>query len=184
MSVFEENMWEIHEMASLVKELGAKMFTYNWVDDFGRGKSMEHPTNNQEVLIKYLKYEDNLLKEYKDIIPIIPYSKKNSDNCGAGWRSIVIDPFGNVRPCALFPKTFSLGNVINSSYEDVFSSEMVTQLWRLQAPRVSKNCQDGCPFNQYCGGCYLKGLNANKNHRFELCSWTKNEKLGNIVSIL
>lgn len=184
MSVFAENMWEIRETASLVNELGAKAFAYNWVGDFGRGKDMQHPTSNEDVHKKFLQYEQALLEEFKGLIPIIPYEKKRASNCGAGWRAIVVDPYGNVRPCALFPKTFSLGNILKDSYESVFQSPIVQQLWKLQAPRFSEHCKKGCPFNGYCGGCYLKGLNANKNHRTHVCSWVKNESLKQIVQLI
>ncbi|AKP46488.1 MULTISPECIES: subtilosin maturase AlbA [Bacillus] len=184
MSVFEDNMWEIREMASLVKELGAKLFTYNWVNDFGRGKNIELPTVNANVYQKFLSYEKELLEEFKDLIPIIPYERKRVSNCGAGWRSIVVDPYGNVRPCALFPKTFSLGNILTDSYENIFKSPIVHKLWKLQSPKFSEHCKKGCPFNGYCGGCYLKGLNANKHHRTNTCSWAKNENLEDILQLV
>ncbi|MGS3836508.1 hypothetical protein ACEUXD_07435 [Staphylococcus pseudintermedius] len=41
MSIYEDNMWEINDMANLVRKLGASAFSYNWIDDIGRGKKNE-----------------------------------------------------------------------------------------------------------------------------------------------
>ncbi len=90
MSVFEKNMWEIHDMAQKVRDLGAKAFSYNWVDDFGRGRDIIHPTKDAEQHRKFMEYEQNMIDEFKDLIPIIPYERKRAANCGAGWKSIVI----------------------------------------------------------------------------------------------
>lgn len=98
-------------MAQKVRDLGAKAFSYNWVDDFGRGRDIVHPTKDAEQHRKFMEYEQHVIDEFKDLIPIIPYERKRAANCGAGWKSIVISPFGEVRPCALFPKEFSLGNI-------------------------------------------------------------------------
>ncbi|TAI19362.1 radical SAM protein, partial [Bacillus velezensis] len=73
MSVFEKNMWEIHDMAQKVRDLGAKAFSYNWVDDFGRGRDIVHPTKDAEQHRKFMEYEQNVIDEFKDLIPIIPY---------------------------------------------------------------------------------------------------------------
>ncbi|MCY8512998.1 subtilosin maturase AlbA [Bacillus atrophaeus] len=185
MSVFEKNMWEIHDMAQKVRGLGAKAFSYNWVDDFGRGRDIVHPTKDAEQHRKFMEYEQNVIDEFKDLIPIIPYERKRAANCGAGWKSIVISPFGEVRPCALFPKEFSLGNIFHDSYESIFDSALVHKLWKAQAPRFSEHCKkDKCPFSGYCGGCYLKGLNSNKYHRKNICSWAKNEQLEDVVQLI
>lgn len=75
MSVFEKNMWEIHDMAQKVRDLGAKAFSYNWVDDFGRGRDIVHPTKDAEQHRKFMEYEQHVIDEFKDLIPIIPYEK-------------------------------------------------------------------------------------------------------------
>nr|WP_275592106.1 subtilosin maturase AlbA [Bacillus atrophaeus] len=140
MSVFEKNMWEIHDMAQKVRGLGAKAFSYNWVDDFGSGRDIVHPTKDAEHHRKFMEYEQNVIDEFKDLIPIISYERKCAANCGAGWESIVISPFGEVRPCALFPKEFSLGNIFHDSYESIFDSALVHKLWKAQAPRMIQIC--------------------------------------------
>ena len=35
--IFDENMWEVRELAHLAVDLGAAMFSFNYVEDFGRG---------------------------------------------------------------------------------------------------------------------------------------------------
>ncbi len=132
-------------MAQKVRDLGAKAFSYNWVDDFGRGRDMVQPTKNAEQHRKFMEYEQHLIDEFKDLIPIIPYERKRAANCGAGWKSIVISPLGEVRPGALFPKEVSLGNIFHDSYESIFNSPLVHKLWEAQASRFSKHCmKDKC----------------------------------------
>ncbi|KKB33131.1 radical SAM/SPASM domain-containing protein [Bacillus thermotolerans] len=177
MSIYEDNMWEIGEMASLVRSLGAKAFAYNWIDDFGRGKNMEDLKKFRDSMKEFNEFEMKVVEANQDIIPLVPLSRNKANNCGAGWRSVVMDPHGNLRPCALFPKNFSLGNLKTQDYKKIFSGEIVNKLWQLQAPQQSSLCSKECPFSSYCSGCYLKGLNANKNHREHHCNWTKGQSL-------
>ncbi|MGS3970862.1 radical SAM protein [Staphylococcus pseudintermedius] len=181
MSIYEDNMWEINDMANLVRKLGASAFSYNWIDDFGRGKKMNQLKLNKLNNLSFAEFEVDVVKNNRDIIPLVPLTKNKANNCGAGWRSIVMDPNGNIRPCALFPKEFVIGNLKEQSYKDVFSSEIVNRLYSLQSPQKSKFCSDECSFKDYCAGCYLKGLNSNKNHRTNYCGWVKNQKLENLV---
>ncbi|UXR76160.1 MULTISPECIES: SPASM domain-containing protein [unclassified Staphylococcus] len=181
MSIYEDNMWEIAEMAELVRNLGASAFSYNWIDDFGRGKEMDQLKLNKIGNVSFAEFEVEVVKNNSDIIPLVPINKNKDDNCGAGWRSIVMDPNGNIRPCALFPKEFVIGNLKKQSYEEVFSSEIVNHLYSLQSPQKSSFCSDECSFKEYCAGCYLKGLNTNKSSRKNHCGWIKGETLGELV---
>ncbi|MZP64481.1 bacteriocin biosynthesis protein AlbA, partial [Staphylococcus pseudintermedius] len=104
MSIYEDNMWEINDMANLVRKLGASAFSYNWIDDFGRGKKMNQLKLNKLNNLSFAEFEVDVVKNNRDIIPLVPLTKNKANNCGAGWRSIVMDPNGNIRPCALFPK--------------------------------------------------------------------------------
>ena len=181
MSIYEDNMWEINDMANLVRDLGASAFSYNWIDDFGRGKTMDQLKLNKLNNLSFSEFEIEVVKNNSDIIPLVPINKNKANNCGAGWRSIVMDPNGNVRPCALFPKEFVIGNLKEQSYQDVFSSEIVNRLYLLQSPQKSSLCSDECSFKDYCAGCYLKGLNTNKNHRNNYCGWVRGQKLERLV---
>lgn len=181
MSIYEDNMWEINDMANLVRELGASAFSYNWIDDFGRGKTMDQLKLNKLNNLSFSEFEIEVIKNNSDIIPLVPINKNKANNCGAGWRSVVMDPHGNIRPCALFPKEFKIGNLKKQSYQDVFSSEVVNRLYLLQSPQKSEFCSDECKFKDYCAGCYLKGLNTNKKHRNNYCGWVRGQKLEKLV---
>lgn len=179
MSIHPGNMWELKEMAFLVKELGAAAFSYNWVDDFGRGKHMMLEKNREEYR-KFIDYEQELIEEFRGLIPVVPYERKATSNCGAGWRSVLIDPNGNIRPCALFPKEFSLGNIFKQTYEEIFDSKLVHTLWKVQSPRFSDACQKECPSRGYCGGCYLKGIHSNAKQETS-CHWITDNNLETVV---
>ncbi|PWZ65016.1 bacteriocin biosynthesis protein AlbA, partial [Staphylococcus pseudintermedius] len=97
MSIYEDNMWEINDMANLVRKLGASAFSYNWIDDFGRGKKMNQLKLNKLNNLSFAEFEVDVVKNNRDIIPLVPLTKNKANNCGAGWRSIVMDPNGNIR---------------------------------------------------------------------------------------
>lgn len=81
------------------------------------------------------------------------------NNCGAGSRSIVFDPEGKVRPCAMFPEEFS-GTVL-------FKPDVRSKITEIISPRKSI-CGD-CEFLNYCAGCFLRG--------WVKCKWGHSQKV-------
>lgn len=185
-SIFDENMWEIDKLADLSKELGAIAFVYNFVEDFGRGKdfNVNHGNigeNNKE----YRDYLNKIISDYEDIIPIIPseYFLKISNNCGALSNSILVGSNGEIRPCAMFPKSSIFGNILYEDIKDILSKDIFKQILNLKPPHVDHGCNEQCPQYIHCLGCYMKGINQNlfKN---KYCNWVYHNKIENIIQLL
>lgn len=185
-SIFDENMWEIDKLANLSKELGAVAFVYNFVEDFGRGKdfNVEHGNvgaNNQD----YKDYLNKIVLDYSDIIPIIPSENflKVSSNCGALSNSILIGSNGQIRPCAMFPKSSIFGNILEENIKEVVNKDIYKQILNLNPPHVEHGCDIECPNYMHCLGCYMKGITKNlfqKNY----CSWVHENHIENILQLL
>lgn len=104
-SIFEENMWEVDKLAELARSLGAELFVYNFVENFGRGTEL---TKNRgaKFSAEYSRYLSETVYKYRNLIPIIESEDylRSSSNCGAGTNTILIGADGNLRPCPIFPK--------------------------------------------------------------------------------
>lgn len=178
-SIFKDNMWEIDKLAELALQLGAKVFAYNFIEDFGRGVVFSNK-NKIDFTEQYSDYLVNTVLKYKDIIPIIETDEflKTSSNCGAGTNSILVGADGNLRPCALFPKNTIFGNIFESNMEDIFSSETYQKLSEILPPSSQNGCPESCPKYNQCFGCYMKGLEANLNNdKYSYCPWVKYNEL-------
>lgn len=176
--IFDENMWEVHELAQLAVDLGAAMFSFNYVEGFGRGKDFgsAHSVTFDE---SYKKYIEKVLADFSGIIPVIAGEQtSNSLNCGAGSGSVVVDPRGNVRPCAIFPRTRSFGNVLDDAWPDIFDRSIHLTFSAIPAPHQDHGCLLTCPSFGTCYGCTLKGLKHNAERpEGERCAWVATNKL-------
>ncbi|AMA74151.1 radical SAM additional 4Fe4S-binding SPASM domain-containing protein [Aneurinibacillus thermoaerophilus] len=181
MSVYPKNMWLIEETLLLAKELGAISFSYSKVDPFGRGTNILFEKKKGKEFTEYFEYESSLIQKHKDFIALLTDDQmrlsKARTNCGAGWRSITINPFGDVRPCVLFPQgVMDLGNVFHQPFEDIFRSERALQLFRMTAPVKSETCNPNCKNKNYCNGCVLRAIEANSHYK-KPCGWIEENGL-------
>ncbi|WP_251861396.1 radical SAM protein [Clostridium sp. Marseille-Q2269] len=183
--IFHDNMWEIDKLAALATELGAKVFTYNFIENFGRAKTFTDGKEkiDSEASDKYYKYIQDTIKKYKEIIPIIESENYLSGlkNCGAGTVSIVIGANGNIRPCVLTPKEISLGNVFNEDYKEIFEKDIFSDISSIKPPNTNNGCDKSCKDYYTCRGCYLKALNINSK-REKPCDWVVSNNLNNILN--
>lgn len=182
MAIFGDNIKEVEDVIKIAKALGASAFSYNIIDPFGRANTIEEGGLTDEMIIDFSRNERALQEKYKDFIPVVPmeeFDKANgvSANCGAGWRTITVDPFGNLRPCPIFPVgVLKIGNILKENYEDIFSSDIINKLWNLQSPLNSSKCDSKCKFKHKCSGCYLKGMKYS-TCLDEPCTWVKHNNL-------
>lgn len=185
--LFDENMWELAELAQQASDLGAGLFVFNFVEGFGRG--MEMASEQKEGIDgEYMDYVHEVIEEYRNVIPVIQEEVRaegaSRDNCGAGSNSVVISASGDIRPCNLFPEEVSFGNVLKQDWEDIFSSPTLRAVHDLPSPAVANGCNPKCPSRKYCQGCILHGLtqNAWKNHP-NYCSWVRTNHAEKLVEI-
>lgn len=185
-SIFDENMWEIDKLAELSRELGAIAFVYNFVEDFGRGKDFNSGHKNNALYDdKYMRYINDTMEKYKDIIPIIPseYFLKISSNCGALTNSIFIGSNGDIRPCAMFPRSEIFGNILKDNLTDITSNDIYYQILNLKPPHIDNGCDKDCPNYSQCRGCYMKGINQNL-FKTTYCNWVYQNSIDNIVRLI
>lgn len=180
--IFEDNMWELRDLAQMAIDLGACLFSFNFVEGFGRGADFQERSGIQ-ITAEYSTYIQDVLEEFEGIIPIVAGEQyQGRVNCGAGSAAIVVDASGQVRPCVLFPSTLSLGNVLTSSWEDVFDQDLFKDLSRIPTPNQEHGCPATCPLFATCYRCYLKGLAANMSKSpEERCPWVHKNSLHRFV---
>ncbi len=109
---------------------------------FGRGSKC---TSIEE----WLKLSEHNTKDEE----IRPALIKN--NCGLPLRHLTIAPNGEVRPCAVFPIEYSLGNIFEQK-ENFYKLKSVQSLARFKCP--NEEICDSCAYYKYCEGCIRAGL--------------------------
>lgn len=178
-SIFDENMWEVDKLAELAIELGAELFVYNFVENFGRGTDF-NKNSSTKFSKEYSRYLSETVFKYRALIPIIESEDylKSSSNCGAGTNTILIGADGNLRPCPIFPKNKIFKNINDGSMEEIFSDDVYQKISNIYPPSDENGCSKSCPNYSNCFGCYMKGLESNVDKAPEqYCSWITYNKL-------
>jgi radical SAM protein with 4Fe4S-binding SPASM domain len=178
MNVLPCNVDDIEKTLLVAKQCGALMYSYSFVTDVGRARSLNlswtpKQVANLQELPKYLyeKYGNFFFQLNEEQIG--HFAKRR--NCGAGYRSCVLGPTGEVRPCPLLPEScLTLGNLSNSSMEEIFRNPLVDYLSKLKAPSP-ETCPD-CPYQVYCGVCFIKSFYVQEKTG-TVCSWAKSSGL-------
>lgn len=180
-SIFKENMWEIDKLAQLTLDLGAKMFSFNFVEEFGRGSNLYKEAYKDLKVTEYVEYLNAVIKKYEKIIPIQNEQRiLNKRNCGAGVNSIVIDATGNIRPCVLSPSWCDMGNLLEKPFKKIMEMEIYKRLSKLLPPYKDNGCDPDCRYLSYCKGCYIKGFQTCKNMG-KPCSWIKSNGIEDLL---
>jgi radical SAM protein with 4Fe4S-binding SPASM domain len=102
-------------------------------------------------------------------------------NCGVGSKDITINPYGEVRPCLLFPSHLSLGNITEESYDEIFKRNTGF----ISLPNTGGEECKGCPAYSSCAPCVVKGLKAYcrmRSNGFDSCNWGKVHKVSQLFS--
>ena len=181
-SIFKDNMWEIDKLAQLALDLGAKMFSFNFIEDFGRGSTLYKDAYQDIKVQEYIEYLNAVIKKYENIIPI----QQNQGilekrNCGAGINSIVVDANGNIRSCVLSPAWCDMGNIIEKPLKDIMKKDIYKRLAKVLPPYKENGCDPACRFLSYCKGCYVKGFQTCKNMG-KSCSWIKKNNIEDLYN--
>ena len=92
--------------------------------------------------------------KYKDLLKLI--YEQYSYNCKAGENMFSIDMEGNIKPCAIVPKSFCEGNVFEESLQSIMDTKFDV-FKTLPTPDKCLSCKY---YKQYCnGGCKYKEYN-------------------------
>lgn len=182
-SIFKENMWEIDKLAQLALDLGAKMFSFNFVEEFGRGNNLYKDAYQDLKVKEYFEYLNTVIKKYEGIISIQQGEEiLGKRNCGAGVNSIVIDATGKIRPCVLAPAWCDMGNLLEDSFENIMEKDIYKRLAGILPPCKENGCDPECRYLAYCRGCYLKGFQTCKNMG-KSCNWIRENELEELFDV-
>ena len=187
MNVYAGNFDTIYDTAALALEIGANWFSFSPVTDLGRGREADMISFSQ--MAQLMDIAKGLETAYGDeFIRLVDEGlvdqTRADGNCGAGWRSLVLGPNGDVRPCVMVePDAMAFGNLLDMDYVSFLEAFNGTFFRHLKAPG-SEPC-DGCPNHQYCHGCFARTLRANEVMVEEMgelrCAWRKHTGFGAFV---
>lgn len=175
MSVDESNWKQIEPTLLYAKSLGATKFTYSPIIPVGRASQCNYKWYGIDAseIADYAKY---LIKNYSDYIQLlddkslVELAKKGG--CGAGSRTFVMNPNGNVRMCATFTREGVIGNLATQTAREVFNNPICQMTSELVLPNKT-TCND-CQHLPFCSGCPLRTLMKIKEIGEINCQWVQN----------
>lgn len=188
MNLFSGNFAYIEDVCCLAKKLGATAFSASPILDIGRGKTM------QGLSIEQLRLLSGRIEKMKEEYPNFIFSGENlsgdmnkeGENCGAGWRSMVLGPTGTLRPCLMLPESYlSFGNVVKNKMLDVLSQ--APSIFMHNLPTPNKEICGDCNFHPFCTSCMIRPIYAKemmlKNNKEWQCRWNNREQFLQKINI-
>ncbi len=170
MNVIPENVTHVEKTCDLALSIGAEAFAAALIMPFGRGVNfLETQFSTEEVAI-FEKSLKKLTRKYPGQIITIPetaFDFIDSPNCGAGSRSLVVSPEGNVRPCVTIPEQYSTGNILSQELEECLSNPLMSIFEKIKAPD-EESC-GSCSFFEFCHRCFWRAIIASRNK--DHCPW-------------
>lgn len=184
MSVDQESFADIEPTLLLARRLGAVAFSYAPVLPLGRGRDWAAPGWRMDGR-KVMQAEQELAEKYAGFLSVLSPDQKcdldDGEPCGAGYRTFTMDPWGRVRPCAMYdPDFIVIGDLRTSSVEDVFASSVTHAMAHFPPPNPS-TCS-GCRLELFCRYCGLRGLQGRQ--QVEDCSWSQLDTVQRVLGHL
>jgi radical SAM protein with 4Fe4S-binding SPASM domain len=191
MSVTVDNINQIIPSIDFAhEELNANVFGFSTILPFGRGDELNNIDLDDSMIMqlieaqKYSKRYPNFVREItpNDITNMINKTK----NCGMGWKSVTIDPSGNIRPCVMVEEnSLIIGNILGEDITEIFKKPIVHKLRNIVVPNPAI-CGE-CEQLKFCHGCVYRGLLKNQErikHSIDVCNWAKEFGLVDIENII
>ena len=172
MCVDSENFADIENTLLLARSLGAAGFAYSAVLPFGRGRTCAGQHGSLDGKHAF-EVEKSLRDKYAGFLSVLTseeLSALEKGNCGAGWRTYVMDPHGAVRPCPMFgPTDLTIGNLLEESIEEVFGHPVTAALAEMPSPNA--DICDACSRRHFCAHCGLRGFIGSQEG--DECEWSR-----------
>lgn len=160
--VTRQNLMELSLMPALALELGAEELSFNRylytperIETLGKIINPPLPHQLQDAI----RQIETLRQEYMGQLrigygPTIPqcFERSSSQGCSAGEASLVVDPWGNVRPC--LHVDLMCGNILQQEFDKIWSSEPL-KMWRGLSNEACSNCS---ALSTCGGGCRAMAL--------------------------
>ncbi len=173
MTVTPDTVDYVADTLRLAQEWRASAFSAAPLMSMGRAKEMSDI--DLEFYRQFICNWHRAAKEHSD------YVLKSSDagrqyaekcgNCGAGWRSLVVGPTGDVRFCLTnYDKWSIIGNLLAQDLAEICAGPKVRFFRNLHWPE-EKVCGD-CEHYWYCGRCAMRGISTALEQKPD-CRWAQ-----------
>lgn len=130
--------------------------------------SADYSLGDLNLYKKFYELTSRYVSSDKTAGPLTREQMLNKNSCGAGINSLSIDPFGNVRPCNTFHKSF--GNVRGESLQNIWERVWNLNLKNCRMREITPQCET-CEYLEYCTVCVADLINKN-NGDFTECGET------------
>lgn len=149
--ITHDNISELRALAELAYELGAEEAIFNrYLIPILReeqpipGGKLKQMAPTQVELKEAVHVIEELRTSFSDVLrisygPCIPqcFAPSSSRGCSAGENFLVVDPWGNVKPCT--DTVLNCGNLLTQTIEEVWWSKEM-QSWRELIPSGCTSC--------------------------------------------
>ena len=111
------------------------------------------PKSNGDMSTVSLQcFDDIAIKSILEKINYVPDEEPHARDyiCGAGLRSLTINPFGDVRPCVGL--SIKVGSILESKIDDIWSNSINLEEIRNATWDSSCDCRE-CSAKKYCNHC-------------------------------
>jgi radical SAM protein with 4Fe4S-binding SPASM domain len=183
MNITPGNLNDLEPTIILAKDLGADAFVASPVMPFGRGSQIDWNKITRKKMSEFEKEFSIMMRKYPNFFLTIPDDIRRNmrtQNCGAGFRSFVMSPIADVRPCVnVSEKLLNFGNVVSKDIIGIFSHPAIKSIRTLKAPSPA-TCL-GCKLENFCMLCWYRGLVGSQY--VKKCAWLETTDLSNYVDM-
>ena len=179
MTINPLNIDDIEYVIKIAKQSGAIRFSVGMTIAIGRAKNENFEITKEQKDFVTSKLSDLSSKYASSTFIVRPWmkasdieliSEKGPIDCGAGYRILAIDAYGNLKPCITLPYYF--GNVIENGFKRLLMSPLPGFFFNLRwpTPEMCGNCE-----NFYmCRECHAAAFSKCK--MVSKCKWREQWK--------
>lgn len=166
-----ENIHELEKTVDLFRSLGVNNFGISIADPVGRGVSLTHQdgtslinvnsrysTEFMNIIAEVCSKNKDMMLSREKLSSNNPDFEINVTNCGAGWRSITIDPLGNIYHCTMMSDNApKIGNVFTDDLSKIFVNDnpVISFFKKFKKDADESVCVD-CYYKPICNSCIFK----------------------------
>lgn len=176
-SLNKYNVGEYKELIKIAEEYNIDLIRFTPIISFGRAKN-EDLTIDQEQYIEFLKNIKRVKSKVEIVYPNKPTPQKiwigtNGFGCHCGKEAIWLDEVGNYSPCIFWGDKYTLGNIRERSYMDLWNVSLISS--NITGNKVCENCKN---YKVCRGGCRVRTLYefGNLDDVDSLCPLRKNKE--------
>lgn len=187
MNVYPGNLHSVRETCRLALDAGARWFACNPIIDVGRASP--DLLLSGEQMLHLLEVVEALAQKMPGYIvtsaEIERAATAHRGNCGAGSRSLVVEPDGKIRACVLVQTSGSaFGDVSSEAFDDVIRRAPLRHFSGMPTPSSAK-C-GACEFLPLCEGCILRPVlawrRAAERYSDFGCAWDTHTRLSHLLT--